>query len=791
MALSGCRADAADGGAVCHVLQVDACRILLDCGAPFSLDPVAFRKLGSIAKHIDAVLLTHADIAHLGAYAYAHAKLGLTCPAYATIPVHELGRLAVREALHARRATEDFTLFTHEDVNTAFDNITALRYSQPFSLSGKGKGVTITAFRAGHSLGGTIWKLKKGADEIIYAIDYNHQIDRTTLNAKELERPTLLITDAYNSLYNYLPSQSKRQPRDAAFFENIRATLYSGGNVLIPVSSTTRSLELTFLLEDFWTKSPDCAQKFPVIYFLSPQSPRIIHTAKRTLEWMGSGIAKLLTQQERRIPFDFTYVKHVQTIAEIDESKPIPKVIIAGGASLEPGTPARDVFLAWSRGAANLVLLPERGDPGTLARRLHDAWVGTGSELATALPAFRVTEPGETRRVPLEGEELAAHLRAEDARREAAAAAAELARLAAMEEHDSDMSDEEDGGAGGGTAARRDVSTSAAGVTAAVAAFGNAFDIYVKDSQRAGGFFKQSQSYRMFPVSNPRVWVDDYGEAVDPMLFANSDSAAMEGVSEELPQVQMEDTQDLQDTIPSKYISFPLDYEINCKVIFIDFEGRSDGKSVKNILTQVAPRKLLLVHGSDEATSDLEKHCEENTSLTNDVFAPHNNEWINVSAASDMFEINLTDALVSSLVMSKINDYELAYVSGFIKNDKQELTQPIEGSGSSMMVDGEGDGDVPQASATNATVPTLDILPLELGKRHTPVIVGDVKLSEFRKVLVSKGFETQFVAGVLVVNRTIMIRKSRQQQGRLMLEGSLSADYYACRKLLYAEHAVL
>ena len=39
-------------------------------------------------------------------------------------------------------------------------------------------------------------------------------------------------------------------------------------------------------------------------------------------------------------------------------------------------------------------------------------------------------------------------------------------------------------------------------------------------------------------------------------------------------------------------------YQVNCKVKFIDFEGRSDGESIKRILALVLkPRQMVIVHG--------------------------------------------------------------------------------------------------------------------------------------------------------------------------------------------------
>ena len=62
-------------------------------------------------------------------------------------------------------------------------------------------------------IGGTIWKIVKvGEEDIIYAVDFNHKKERH-LNGCELERlqrPSLLITDAFNATYQ----QARRRTRD-------------------------------------------------------------------------------------------------------------------------------------------------------------------------------------------------------------------------------------------------------------------------------------------------------------------------------------------------------------------------------------------------------------------------------------------------------------------------------------------------------------------------------------------------------------------------------------------------
>ena len=48
---------------------------------------------------------------------------------------------------------------------------------------GKGHGLTITPYAAGHMVGGTMWKVvKDGEEDIIYAVDYNHKKERYTIS---------------------------------------------------------------------------------------------------------------------------------------------------------------------------------------------------------------------------------------------------------------------------------------------------------------------------------------------------------------------------------------------------------------------------------------------------------------------------------------------------------------------------------------------------------------------------------------------------------------------------------
>ena len=73
--------------ALCSILEIDGYRLMLDCGWSFDYDESQLTLLNSVASSIDAILVTHADMRHMGALPYLVGTLGVTCPVYCTIPV--------------------------------------------------------------------------------------------------------------------------------------------------------------------------------------------------------------------------------------------------------------------------------------------------------------------------------------------------------------------------------------------------------------------------------------------------------------------------------------------------------------------------------------------------------------------------------------------------------------------------------------------------------------------------------------------------------------------------------
>lgn len=180
---------------------------------------------------------------------------------------------------------------------------------------GKCQGLTITPFNAGHTIGGTIWKIRSpSSGTILYAVNVNHMrerhLDGAVLISKSsggvfepLARPDLLITDAERtSVVN-----SKQRDRDVALIgtshyrfpclfphahllDIITSTLTSShrSSVLIPCDSSTRVLELLVLLDQHWKFS---RLTYPIC-LLSRTGSEMLTFVRSMMEWLGGTVSK-------------------------------------------------------------------------------------------------------------------------------------------------------------------------------------------------------------------------------------------------------------------------------------------------------------------------------------------------------------------------------------------------------------------------------------------------------------------------------------------------------------------
>ena len=441
---------------------------------PFLLAVCSLTPLLRHVPSLSFILLTHATPAHIAAFAHCckHFRLFTRIPIYATAPVISLGRTLLQDIYSStplaagiipQSSLSDTSLSygtsvseadsprillqppTSEEIASYFALIHPLKYSQPHQplpspFSPPLNDLTITAFNAGHTLGGTIWRIQHGMESIVYAVDWNQARENVLAGAawlggsgsggaeviEELRKPTALICSARGAEKNVVAGK-----RDDQLLDHILTALAKDGTVLIPTDTSARVLELAYVLEHAWRKAwrrdaPDKSSssilKRAKLYLASRNVGATMRYARSMLEWMDENVVRELenevttavSSQNRRnqhskqvshqeagnqngrgsnTPFDFRYVKLIEQRKRIEKllARKGPRVILASDSSLEWGF-SKDILRSIAADSTNLVILTDgfvkntettQGQhslSATLSRWLHEKRDGVAME---------------------------------------------------------------------------------------------------------------------------------------------------------------------------------------------------------------------------------------------------------------------------------------------------------------------------------------------------------------------------------------------------------------------------
>ncbi|GAA6030255.1 hypothetical protein JCM8097_009012 [Rhodosporidiobolus ruineniae] len=804
---------------------------------------------------------------------------------------------------------------TTQEIRDAFLAINAVRWTQPIHLTGPLKGYTLVAHRSGHTLGGSLYTIRpslssslspaSSASSLLYAPLFNHvkehHLDPTALlNAGNVDdnfrRMGVVVVGAERSRVVNI----KRIDRERKMLDLITSTLNSGGSILLPTDPSARLFELLVLLETHW-QFKNLAQQFPLC-LISRTGKDAVGFVRSLTEWMGGQVAGEAGERLK-----FSNLRIFGSLAEISSSIPpsVPKLILTVPSTLSYGF-SRALFLDFARQPGNLVLLPGRSEPGSLARWLvEEVWereqeegrrYGKG-QVGEVVQMNKKIELEMRRKVYLEGDELEAYLAAEQEAADLAAKQQEalersrrmLHADAADSDSDSDASDAEadvaeeaNGAADDGDEEMKPVRrrrvggfTGGAGAwdefldadaMAGQAPGGQSFDIYVRGSygvrKLLGGDGPGANlpRYRMFPVVERRRRVDAYGEQIDVEGWMRR---GLEGEEAELgegagvlgkrsreedeDEKAKEPEPEEQPEPPHKYVVDHVEVHLQSKLFVVDMEGLSDGRALKTILPQINPRKLVIVNGPPSSISDLATACKAVTSMTEEIYMPTLGETVKVGEETKNFSLRLGDSIMASLRLSRVEDYDVAYVSGVIHIDPESdlpvlerpsftdaAALPSSDSATITELDENGEPVAPAEATETTSTPPPEEAPAEetdvLPALKPSLFIGDLRLALLKTRLGVLNVPSEFTGeGLLICGPAppeafgfdftavaqragIDLRRGqkyvREQllpeameasggrvavrkvgRGRLVVEGTPGETYFVVRKAVYALHA--
>ncbi|TFB07041.1 Cleavage factor two protein 2 [Trichoderma ghanense] len=473
------------------LLELDGgVKVLVDLGWDETFSSDKLEELEKQVPTLSLILLTHATVSHLAAYAHCCKNIALftRIPVYATRPVIDLGRTLTQDlysstpaaATTIRQSSLSETAYaysqtattaqnlllqspTPEEIARYFSLIQPLKYSQPHQplsspFSPPLNGLTITAYNSGHTLGGTIWHIQHGLESIVYAVDWNQARENVFAGAawlggaggggaeviEQLRKPTALICSSRGA--DKTAQAGGRAKRDEHLLEMIKTCVSRGGTVLIPVDSSARVLEISYLLEHAWrtdAANRDGVLKHSKLYLAGRNVSSTMRYARSMLEWMDNNIVQefeAFAEGQRKVnggsekkegaPFDFKYLRLLERKAQItkllsqniENGETHGRVILASDITMEWGF-SKDLVKGLARDTRNLVILTERPslareDAPSISRTLWEWWrerrdgvsteqASSGDTLEMVYGGGRELEVREALREPLEGDDLA------------------------------------------------------------------------------------------------------------------------------------------------------------------------------------------------------------------------------------------------------------------------------------------------------------------------------------------------------------------------------------------------
>jgi metallo-beta-lactamase family protein len=265
-----------------YLVDTDRARVLVDFGlfqGGAQLEAKNVLPSGLLAKRLDAVLVTHAHLDHVGRLPLL-TKAGYSGPIHATKPTIELAGIVLRDSAHlqlqeaerdnrkrARAGKEPAAaLYNEEDVAQTLPLFRPVEFDQPFEVV---PGITARYVQAGHMLGSasialTIQESGK-TRTVVFSGDLGPAGLAIIQDAEPLHKADLVIMESTYGDRDHRPIKETL----AEFGEIIKDAVARKARILVPAFATGRSQQIIYHCEELF-----CAgtlQPFP-IYLDSPMA---------------------------------------------------------------------------------------------------------------------------------------------------------------------------------------------------------------------------------------------------------------------------------------------------------------------------------------------------------------------------------------------------------------------------------------------------------------------------------------------------------------------------------------
>lgn len=311
----------------CYLLESARTKILIDCGLFQGCDECAdlnFAEFRFDPRKIDAVLVTHAHVDHIGRIPKL-VREGFPGKIYSTAPTKDLARLLLEDALSIS-SREKKQLYGEKDLEKAFSRWEAVPYDKPLELRDLG----VRFMNAGHILGSALIEIQVEGKHLLFTGDLGNVPSVLVPPPARLSNlEYLAIESTYGNREHEAPEE--RILRLERAIEDVTSR---GGTLMIPAFATERTQDILYLLNEMllFRRIPE----IPVFV----DSPLAIK-ATRVFEQYVSHYKEEIRELYLKHPNLFKF-KKLRFTESVEESKAIndvrpPKVVIAGSGMMHGG----------------------------------------------------------------------------------------------------------------------------------------------------------------------------------------------------------------------------------------------------------------------------------------------------------------------------------------------------------------------------------------------------------------------------------------------------------------------
>ena len=359
-------------GRSCVLISIGDVLVMCDCGmhmgyANHKMFPdFEFIAEGDLTNKIDAVLITHFHLDHVGSLPILTERIGYSGPLIMTAPTKSIAPLLLDDFAKIQSQRTSINVWGRDDVKNCMSKASLIELHETIKIKSKsGTEIKITSYYAGHVLGAVMFLIEAHGCSAFYTGDYNTSSDRH-LSAAYVPsgiRPDVFITE---STYGNKIRDSRRA-RERVFLETVYETVTKGGKVLIPVFAMGRAQELLILIETYWKRMN--LNHIP-IYFSAGMVGRANDYYKLHTSWTSPAFkhpsGRCAATSATSANFDFS------TVSVFDEtllSHPGPLVLFSTPGMLHAGSSLK-AFHHWCESDANTVILPGYCVAGTLGHEI-------------------------------------------------------------------------------------------------------------------------------------------------------------------------------------------------------------------------------------------------------------------------------------------------------------------------------------------------------------------------------------------------------------------------------------